>query len=268
MGAGYLRCSTGGKPPCYGRRMRLHPITCGWLTSARGLFLEGADGSIRVPVPSFLIEHPRGLVLYDTGMHPDSRIDPASRLGGAAPFFTVEMEANQHLGARLAALGIDPARIGWLVNSHLHFDHAGGNALVPNARLVVQRREWDAAHDADVAAANAISRIDWDHGHATEIVDGEHDLFGDGRIVCLPTHGHTPGHQSLRVRLDGGDVVLTSDACYLRETLDRLHLSPIVHDREQALASLLALRRLRDAGARMIYGHDPDDWGTVPATMT
>jgi glyoxylase-like metal-dependent hydrolase (beta-lactamase superfamily II) len=248
--------------------MRLHALTCGWLTSARGLFLEGAAGSIRVPVPSFLIEHPRGLVLFDTGMHPESRTDPATRLGAAAPFFTVEMHEADDVGAQVAALGLDPARIAWLVNSHLHFDHAGGNALVPNARLVVQRREWEAACDPDVAAANGLNRIDWDTGHTRMLVDGEHDLFGDGRIVCLPTHGHTPGHQSLRVRLDGGDVVLTSDACYLRETLDRLHLSPIVHDREQALASLHALRRLRDGGARMIYGHDPDHWTAVPATLT
>lgn len=247
--------------------MRLHAITCGWLKAPRGLFLEGVDGSLRVPVPCFLVEHPRGLVLFDTGMHPACRTDPATRLAAAAPFFTVEMQDGEDVAGRLQTLGFDPARVAWLVNSHLHFDHAGGNALVPNARLVVQRREWEAAHDADVAAANAINRQDWDLGHTPELADGEHDLFGDGRVVCLPTHGHTPGHQSLRVRLDGGDVVLTSDACYLRETLDRLHLAPIVHDREQALASLHALRRLRDGGARMVYGHDPDDWATVPATL-
>ncbi|HEV7730544.1 MAG TPA: N-acyl homoserine lactonase family protein [Candidatus Binatia bacterium] len=249
--------------------MRVHALTCGWLTSARGMFLEGTDGHLRVPVPSFLIEHPRGLALFDTGMHPAARTHPDVRLGRAAPFFTVEMADDDALTSRLAALGVDPARVQWLVNSHLHFDHAGGNALVPNARLVVQRREWDAAHDDDVAAANGINALDWDLGHDVQTVDGEHDLFGDGRVVCLPTHGHTPGHQSLRLRLDdGGDVVLTSDACYLRETLEQLHLPPIVHDRDQMLASLLALRRLRDAGARLVFGHDPDAWATMPALLT
>ncbi len=249
--------------------MRVHALTCGWLTSARGLFLEGASGHIRVPVPSFLIEHPRGLVLFDTGMHPAVRTDPTARLGPAAPFFTVEMADDDVLTNRLAALGVEATRVEWLVNSHLHFDHAGGNALVPNARLVVQRREWEAAHDPDVAAANGIGAIDWDLGHAVQTVDGEHDLFGDGRVVCLPTHGHTPGHQSLRLRLDdGGDVVLTSDACYLRETLEQLHLPAIVHDREQMLASLHALRRLRDAGARLVFGHDPEAWAGMPAVLT
>jgi N-acyl homoserine lactone hydrolase len=247
--------------------MRVHALTCGWLESARALFLDGASGRLRVPVPAFLIEHPRGAVLFDTGMHPEAAIAPETRLGRAAPFFTVELDEGDVLTSRLAALGVDPGRVRWLVNSHLHFDHAGGNALVPNARLVIQRREWEAAHDPDLAAANGFNPLDWDLGHDVLAVDGEHDLCGDGRVVCLPTHGHTPGHQSLRLRLDSGDVVLTSDACYLRATLERLHLPAIVHDREQMLASLHLLRRLHAAGTRLVFGHDPDDWASVPALL-
>jgi glyoxylase-like metal-dependent hydrolase (beta-lactamase superfamily II) len=59
-------------------------------------------------------------------------------------------------------------------------------------------------------------------------------------------------------------VVLASDACYLRRTLDELHLPSIVHDREGMLASLRRLRALRDGGARIFYGHDPEFWATVP----
>src|SRR5262249_29397982 len=106
---------------------------------------------------------------------------------------------------------------------------------------------------------------DFDHGHDVLEVDGEHDVFGDGRIVCVPTHGHTPGHQSLRVRLDSGpEVVLAADACYLRRTLDELHLPGVVYDRDAMLASLQRLRALRAAGATIVYGHDPDVWPTIP----
>ena len=80
----------------------------------------------------------------------------------------------------------------------------------------------------------------------------------------MPTYGHTPGHQSLRVRLAGGDVVLCADACYLRRTLQALHLPAIVHDAAEMLASLHRLRALQQAGARIVYGHDPDFWATVP----
>jgi len=128
----------------------------------------------------------------------------------------------------------------------------------------VQRREWTAGHDTDAVRANYYDPRDYDTGHEVLAVDGEHDLFGDGRVVCLPTHGHTPGHQSLRVRLASGDVILAADACYLRRTLEELHLPSIVHDREAMLAALRRLRALRDAGARIFYGHDPGFWTEVP----
>ena len=245
--------------------MRLLALTCGWLTGPAAGFLDGVAGRMRVPVPCFLIDHPCGLVLFDSGLHPDTGRDPAGRLGALARVFQVELGPGDDVGARLATLGIDPARIDTLVTSHLHFDHTGGHALVPNARLVVQRAEWAAGRDDDLRARNHYDPKDFDHGHDVLEVAGEHDLFGDGRVVCLPTYGHTPGHQSLRVRLDDGrQVVLAADACYLRRTLDELHLPAILHDRDAMLASLHRLRALRAAGATIVYGHDPDLWPTVP----
>jgi N-acyl homoserine lactone hydrolase len=247
--------------------MRLFAFTCGWLTGPTGLFLEGEHGSLRMPVPAFLIEHPQGHVLFDTGMHPDVAHDAKGRLGFLADVFQTEMTVPETIAARLEALGFEPGRLRHVVLSHLHFDHAGGLASVPNARVVVQRRDWEAGHDADRAAALFFAREDFDHGHDVQLVDGEHDLFGDGRVVCLPTHGHTPGHQSLRVRLDSGDVVLTADACYLRRTLETDHLPPQPFDREAMLASLRRLRALRDAGARLVFGHDEEAWSEVPPEM-
>lgn len=245
--------------------MRLFALTCGWLTGHLGGFLKGEHGRLKVPVPCYLVEHPKGLLLFDAGMHPAVAHDPAPRLGAVASFFEVHAAAGDDVGGRLAALGVDAGRVQWLVNSHLHFDHAGGNACVPNARLVVQRREWEAAQDPDLRARNFFDPQDWDLGHDRLVVDAEHDVFGDGRVVCLPTYGHTPGHQSLRVRLDGGaEVVLAADACYLRRTLEALHLPTVAHDETQMLESLHRLRALQAAGARIFYGHDPEFWTTVP----
>jgi glyoxylase-like metal-dependent hydrolase (beta-lactamase superfamily II) len=244
--------------------VRLRALTCGWLTGPLGLFLRGETGRIRVPVPVFLIEHPRGTALFDAGLHPEVRHDPRERLGVGADVFACELGPGEDVAARLEALDVDPARVDWLVNSHLHFDHAGGNACLPNARLVVQRAEWDAGHDPDAVAANAYLPIDYDLGHDVLAVEGAHDLFGDGSVTCLPTPGHTPGHQSLRVRLGTGDVVLAADACYLRRTLEEGILPAVVHDEDAMRASLRRLAALRDAGARLVYGHDPDDWGRVP----
>jgi N-acyl homoserine lactone hydrolase len=244
--------------------VRLRAFTCGWLSGPLGLFLENEPGAIRVPVPSFLVEHPRGMVLFDTGLHPDAGRDPKARLGRAARLFTVELRPADTLAARLASLDCDPAAIRWAINSHLHFDHAGGNAQLPNAVFLHQRAEWDAGRDDHQVAANVYNPLDYDLGQDVLLLDGEHDVFGDGSVVCLPTPGHTPGHQSLRVRLSGGDVVLTADSCYLRRSLEEWHLPAACHDRAASLRSLERLRALRAGGATLVFGHDPDGWASVP----
>jgi glyoxylase-like metal-dependent hydrolase (beta-lactamase superfamily II) len=247
-----------------GAEARLFAMTCGWLESDLGLFLEGEAGTLRVPVPSFVIDHPRGTVIFDSGLHPATQSDPEARLGKLARVFRVSFAPGEELRARLAALGIEPTRVAWLVSSHLHFDHVGGNEQLPNARWVVQRREWEEAQRPELRARMFYDPRDYDLGHDRLLVDGEHDLFGDGAVTCLPTFGHTPGHQSLRVRHAGGETVLTADACYLRRSLEALHLPPSPYDRDAMLASLGRLRALRDGGARLVFGHDPQAWAAVP----
>jgi N-acyl homoserine lactone hydrolase len=244
--------------------VQLYALTCGWLTGPMDGFLAGEPGRLRVPVPSYLIVHPRGNVVFDSGLHPQTQTDAAARIGVKARVFDVEFQPGEEVSARLGQAGVDAARVDYLINSHLHFDHTGGNVLLPNATIVVQRREWEAGLDADLAAANYYDAHDYRTGQDVRTIDGEHDLFGDGTIVCLPTYGHTPGHQSLRVQLDGGPVVLTGDACYLRRTLEAMHLPSVVFDEEGMRQSLRMLRALRDGGARIFYGHDPEFWAAVP----
>jgi glyoxylase-like metal-dependent hydrolase (beta-lactamase superfamily II) len=118
--------------------------------------------------------------------------------------------------------------------------------------------------DPDIAAQRGFDRRDYDLGHKVHQIDGEHDLFSDGRIVCLPTPGHTPGHQSLKVRLDTGDIVIAADACYFCRTLRERRLPRFMHSREQMLASLDRLAALEAGGARLLFGHDPVAWRDVP----
>lgn len=246
--------------------IELHALTCGWLEAGLGMFVAGAEGRIRVPVPSFLIRHPRGVVVFDTGLHVATQEDPEARIGAIARVFRIAFAPGEELSARLAALGVDPGEVRWLVSSHLHFDHVGGNAQLPNARWLLQRREWEAARDAEWRARSFVDPRDYDLGHDRLLADGEHDLFGDGAITCLPTFGHTPGHQSLRLRgLPGaGDLVLTADACYLRRTLEDGVLPPVADDATAMRASLARLRALRDAGATLVFGHDPEGWPPAP----
>jgi len=179
-------------------------------------------------------------------------------------FFRIGFQPGEEISARLKAMDRDPGEIDLIINSHFHFDHVGGNALIPNATMLVQRREWEAGMDREMAARRGFNPRDFDLGHKLRLVDGEHDVFGDGSVMCLPTHGHTPGHQSFRLQLDRGEVVLAADACYFCQTLRERCLPRNMYDREAMLASLDRLEALERSGARIFFGHDPEFWKTVP----
>src|SRR5436853_6846415 len=104
----------------------------------------------------------------------------------------------------------------------------------------------------------AYHKTDFDTGQRVRKLAGEHDLFGDGSVVCLPTYGHTPGHQSLRLQLDGGEVVLAADSCYFCRTLRERRLPPRAHDREAMLASLARIAAPQAGGDSLFHGHHPE----------
>lgn len=249
--------------------MKMYALDCGHLGARLKDMIEGEEGPVELPISSYLIEHPKGSVLFDTGMHPDLQTDPEAKVGRLVRIFQFDKyRPGDEVGARLQAIGRDPGRIDYVVNSHLHFDHAGGNAQIPNATLVIQKAEWEIGRDPELAAKFGFDPADVTQGHPVRAVEGEHDLFGDGRVVCLPTHGHTPGHQSLKVRLDSGEIVLTGDACYFCRTLKERRLPRFVHDREAMLNSLEKIAALEAGGARVFPGHDPDFWATLPQDGT
>jgi len=241
-------------------------LDCGRLTGDLAMFESGAAGSVTLSVSAWLLRHPKGTVLFDTGM-PASFIDGSDRTRRIEAFLAIDLGDGERVDAQLEGHDQDPGRVDFVVVSHLHFDHVGGLALIPNATLVIQRREWEAGLAA--AAGDTLHpREDFDLGHPLLRVDGEHDLFGDGAVVCMPTPGHTAGHQGLRVRLaDGREAVLCADCCYFARTLDSGVLPTFGHDLEDQSRSLERLRRLRDGGATIIPGHDIDWVGRMPRTI-
>ncbi len=246
----------------------IEPLDCGSLTTSRSMMEAGADDQeIKLPVPSWLIHHPDGLVLVDCGMHADLT-DPGDYLDTVSLFFEVELATDQLIGGALNARGIDTSDIDVVILSHLHFDHAGGLAQIPDARVIVQADEWAAGTDDDLAAANTFIPADYRLGHDIITVDGEHDLFGDGRVNCLPTPGHTPGHQSVRVSLDDRDVVLCCDCAYFERTLSGGALPPLSYNPKQHAESIRRLQAERAAGAMLIPGHDANTFALLPTRLT
>src|SRR5262245_22630653 len=99
-----------------------------------------------VPVLSVLVDHPRGRLLFDTGVHAGVRLDPIGRLGAErAKRLTVKSRAGDDVVSELARLDLTPDDVRYVANSHLHFDHCGGNEFFPRATFLVQRPELEAA---------------------------------------------------------------------------------------------------------------------------
>ncbi|HVI33366.1 N-acyl homoserine lactonase family protein [Phenylobacterium sp.] len=239
---------------------RLFGCVCGQFHSP-GAGLGMAAERVAVPVPFYVIEHPEGVALFDAGLHDDMQDadDPYRqrlREGG----MDVSLTAEETVASHLERLEIDAAKVRYVVLSHLHFDHAGGLSALPNATLVVQSKEWAAGADEETSRRYFLPKRFFDLGHQLRLVDGEHDLFGDGSVTCIPSHGHTPGHQSLRVRSDQGDHILVGDACYTAESAVSRNF-PAYADHAAMNRSLDALMAMRGPQTVMIYGHDPGQWG-------
>jgi N-acyl homoserine lactone hydrolase len=226
--------------------------------------MDGAPGRTRVPIPSYLIEHAGSVVVFDAGLHPDFADHASERYRDVATWdFACELPEGTTLDARLAACGISPSDVDYLVLSHMHFDHVGGSVLLPEAPLVMQGVEWAAAvADLD---GEIYMPADVDPERPRQLLDGEWDIFGDGRVVVVPTTGHTPGHQSLRILTDdGATLVLCGDSCYLRASLDTSTLPPTPFDGDAQRSVFSWLSDLESDGARLIFGHEPSQWPSGP----
>jgi N-acyl homoserine lactone hydrolase len=237
--------------------LTLYAFNCGWFQCKPGYFIEGETGEyLRGPVPSYLIEHPKGRALFDTGMHVRYRRELADALPPNK--FGLQWFEGMEIAARLRAIDIDPASINWIINSHLHIDHCGGNASLPNATVIVQSKELATAQANEVPGLYTAE--DYGTGQPFRAIDGELDLFGDGSVRIIPTYGHTPGHQSAIVKLAGGEVLLAADCCYTERNLDLMVLPNATADREAGMKTFEHLTTLRKNGTRILFGHDGLQW--------
>jgi N-acyl homoserine lactone hydrolase len=215
---------------------------------------------LRVPSPAYLIEHAGSRVVFDAGLPPELRDVDSELSKELAPYFGCDLPPGTNLVERLASCGVEPSEVDMVVVSHMHFDHVGGSSLVPQAELIVQRAEWEAAA-ADVAREQYVTVID--DARPRCLVDGEWDVFGDGRVVVTSTIGHTAGHQSLRlIDDDGRELILCGDACYLRRSLETRALPPSSFSAAAQLTAMAWLDERERAGARLLFGHEPGQWPT------
>jgi N-acyl homoserine lactone hydrolase len=190
--------------------------------------------------------------LVDTGLHPAAAADATAHYEGAENMRNFRLDQEMGLAQQ-----VDLGALTGVVMTHLHFDHAGGLDLLPGSVPVyMQRREWEAARDPEAIAKNFFLPRDYE-GIADQVVvvDGDHDLFGDGSVELLSTPGHTPGHQSVKV---GDRLVIGGDVTHFAAGLDDHRFPLFGDDLDAQRASAERLRDLREVGATIRPGHDPD----------
>lgn len=231
--------------------MKVERLMAGWFTAPAGIFRadDDLDRTVRYPVPAYVVETDTERVLIDTGLNPVAIADPAAHYDRPDVFGVFKLEQEQSIAEQ-----IDLNTLTKVVLTHLHWDHVGGLHLIPpSVPIVIQRSEWQAGHDDGAVQRNIFLPLDY-AGREVVLVDGDHDLLGDGSVELLLTPGHTPGHQSVRI----GDLVLGIDVTHFASGLDD-HRFPIFADsHENQGRSAERLRALRDGGLTVIPGHDPE----------
>ena len=232
----------------------------------RGAFhpwVSGTDLDQRVlaPVWSALLRTPEGNILFDTGLHPVHIVNPHATFGKPPPdreavAMRVAMQVEDAIVSRLAALGVKPDDVAIVVNSHLHFDHAGNNGAFPHATFVVQ-----AEHLAFAKGKPNFPGVYWDIAELRYLPVTGRTRVASG-VEVVPTPGHAPGHQSLVVDLaETGRVVLTGDAAFTRENIERGEVPAM--DPAAAKESLALIRSLAGGDLTRIFtSHDADAWAT------
>jgi N-acyl homoserine lactone hydrolase len=194
-----------------------------------------------MPVHGFVIKHPRaGAILVDTGV------------GSAAEVVKEWRVVNRHAADALAEHDLSPADVRIVINTHLHFDHCGQNAVFKHAPFYIQRPELERARrDGDQKLA-----AEWFDfaGARFELLDGDAEIAAGVRVVATP--GHTVGHQSVLVDVPSGEAVMIGDAAYTADIYreaDQADLSKWDGQYSDRAAWSESLRRLRDVHPHEVH---------------
>lgn len=200
---------------------------------------------VSMPVYTYLIEHPNGSVLVDTGQ----------QHGGPS----VVKEADKVVN-RLGEIGCKPEAIKYVIMTHLHVDHAAFMEEFPNATFIVRKEELRAAWWSERSERGYV----YDHYKNTrnfvyyEPLDEEvFDVFMDGTILCIDTKGHTRGHQSVIVNLEkSGKLIIVGDAASFKENISNDIPPGACSNTWYAMQSMQKLKHLKECGCTLLYGHD------------
>jgi len=220
------------------------------------------DGKpLAVADPCFIVRHPRGILLWDTGLADQMAETKGGVDGGGGTRFIV----TATLAAQLKALGLAPADVTYIAFSHMHFDHTGNANLFGGSTWILNRAElaWAESKPGPFVQPDSYAAY---KGAKTQMIDGDYDVFGDRSVRILKAPGHTPGHQVLLLKLGkSGTVVLSGDLYHVRENRAHRRVPEFNTERADTLASMDRVERIvKNTKARFVVQHDPRDFRALP----
>jgi len=236
--------------------LKLYVFNCGLLRfeSIEAFSIADSETNVRdLSVPCYVVEHTNGRLLWDGGL-PSKTADVDGWQGEG-----MLSRLDRTLSEQLPGIGMDMSSFDYAVFSHMHFDHVGVANEVIGATLIIQELEYDATFGDEVTVP-AVDAALFENLKNTEriLIDGDHDVFGDGQVRIISAPGHTPGHQVLFLKLaNTGPVVLSGDLYHFAISRRDRRVPEFNVDREQTLASMKRVEALvDDAGATLWIQHE------------
>ncbi len=243
-------------------QLKLYVLDCGkGKVRDLSIFNPQIDKGVHMDlaVPCYVIKHPsKGTLVWDAGLNDDiaTHKNGVEYAEGAFNFSVKKTMLSQ-----LKEIGIDPKEVTYFAPSHMHLDHTGNANYFANSTLLMQQVEYQLAFSKDAAnygfdinnysALKDAKRI---------VLQGDHDVFGDGSAVILSTPGHTPGHQSLYLKLPKtGPVILSGDLYHFEKNRTDYGI-PVWNDKKLTISSFARIDSIIDkTSAKMWIQHDPEE---------
>ena len=226
-------------PPKPVQSPRVYVFDCGSIeVKDISVFSPGVDvGKKKLLTDScYLIVHPKGTLMWDTGLSDEL----ASLKQGKQVGEGFHMRLKKTLSAQLQGVGYTPGEIEYLGLSHMHLDHIGNVGLFPKATLLIQKEEYESALGPDASKyGNDVKNYPTLGANPNQLLNGEHDVFGDGTVVIKRALGHTPGHQLLFVKLKkSGNVVISGDLTHFTKNWENRRVPSFNFDKELSVKTM------------------------------
>ena len=240
--------------------VQLYVFNCGdfRFPSVENFSIGDDETTVReLVVPCYIIDHPRGTLLWDGGLP-----SAIANISGwqRDPETGVQVRMQQTLQSQLLEmdLGFDLTSINLAAFSHIHYDHVGVANELTNAKWLVQRGDYEVVAKGGTVPAYDPALLAEIKKRPTQVLDGDYDVFGDGKVRLISATGHTPGHQVLYVELaDFGPLMLSGDLYHFRLSRDQRRVPMFNVDKNQTLAAMDKVEALvSETGATFWIEHD------------